>query len=180
MSYRPTPFAEFTDSDLLNHAIEAHYAEMTDMISRKGHSRSFAREIIHDLYVKLASRPNVLRDKRSIQAFLVRSAINLGIDQIRRQKRENYIFSGTEGEALGVACDKPAPDFRLQVDSRISILHKAIGELPPRRRAVFILNRLHNLSADEIAQKLGISKNMVDRHLRYALTHCLDRLFQFG
>lgn len=180
LSSQTVSFAGLDDNDLLNRAIEAHYAEMTDVISRRGHSRSSARDIIHDLYVKLAARPDVLREKRSIKAFLVRSAINLGIDRIRRQKRESQLFSGTEREALGVACESPAPDYGLDVEARIAILREAIGELPARRRAVFILHRLHHLSADEIARKLNISRNMVDRHLRRALTHCLDRLMQLG
>jgi RNA polymerase sigma-70 factor (ECF subfamily) len=32
------------------------------------------------------------------------------------------------------------------------------------------------MDPDEIAGKLHISKNMVDRHLRRALIHCLERL----
>jgi RNA polymerase sigma-70 factor (ECF subfamily) len=48
--------------------------------------------------------------------------------------------------------------------------------LPERRRAAFILYRLHQLSPDEIAVRLRISRNMVDRHLRRALSHCLERL----
>lgn len=163
-------------NDLLNRAMEAHYAEITDVVSRRGHSRSSARDIVHDLYIKLAARPDLLRDKRSIRSFLFRSAINLGIDRLRRQKTETRLFSGTEREALGVACEAAAPDRRLEIEARVKILREAIGELPARRRAVFILHRLHHLSADDIAVKLNISRNMVDRHLRRALTHCLDRL----
>ncbi len=173
-------FAGLDDNDLLNRAIEAHYNEMTDLVSRRGHSRSSARDVVHDLYLKLAARPEVLRDKRSIRTFLFRSAVNLGIDKLRRQKTETRLFSGTEREALGVACENPAPDYGLDVEARIAILRAAIGELPARRRAVFILHRLHHLSADDIATKLNISRNMVDRHLRRALTHCLDRLLQFN
>lgn len=163
-------------NDLLNRAMEAHYAEITEVVSRRGHSRSSARDIVHDLYIKLAARPEVLRDKRSIRTFLFRSAINLGIDRLRRQKTETRLFSGSEREALGVACPTPAPDHRLEIEARVRILREAIAELPARRRAVFILHRLHHLSADDIAVKLNISRNMVDRHLRRALAHCLDRL----
>jgi len=170
----------FDSNDLLNRAIEAHYAEITDVVSRRGHSRSSASDIVHDLYVKLATRPDVLRDKRSIKTFLFRSAVNLGIDRLRRQKTETRLFSGTEQEALCVESDLPAPDYGLDIEARVAILRDAIAELPPRRRAVFILHRLHHLNADEIARKLNISRNMVDRHLRRSLAHCLDRLLEFN
>jgi RNA polymerase sigma-70 factor (ECF subfamily) len=38
------------------------------------------------------------------------------------------------------------------------------------------MHRLGNLGPDEIATRLRISRNMVDRHLRRALAHCLMRL----
>lgn len=166
------------DDDLLNRAIEAHYAEIKAAVRRRGHSRSTASDVVHDLYIKLAEQPDVLKGKRSIGAFLCRAAINLAIDRLRRTRFEERLFSGTETEALTVAADTAAPDHGLEVEARLIALRDAIGELPARRRAVFILHRLHRMTPDEIARRLGISRNMVDRHLRRALAHCLDRLFQ--
>lgn len=165
-------------NDLLNRAMEAHYADITKAVRRKGHPLSTARDVVHDLYIKLAAQPDVLRNKRSIKAFLCRSAVNLGIDRLRRENREARLFSGTEKEAMAVASLGPAPDLALEIEARVAILRDAITELPERRRVVFILHRLHHLSPDEISMKLKISRNMVDRHLRRAFAHCLDRLLR--
>lgn len=175
-SSSPLGWDALDSNDLLNRAMEAHYADMTRAVRRKGHPLSTARDVVHDLYIKLAAQPDVLRKKRSIKAFLCRSAINLGIDRLRRENREAHLFSGTEKEALAVASTGPAPDLALEIEARIAILREAIAELPERRRMVFILHRLHHLSPDEISIKLKISRNMVDRHLRRAFAHCLDRL----
>jgi RNA polymerase sigma factor (sigma-70 family) len=164
---------------LLNRAIEAHYEEIVAAVGRRGHSRGAARDIVHDLYVKLAARPQILQEKRSIGAFLCRAAINLGIDRFRRERFEARLFSGSEQEAQSAVAEGAAPDRALAIEARIAILRDAIGALPVRRRAVFILHRFHGLTPDEIARKLGISRNMVDRHLRRALASCLDRLLQF-
>lgn len=169
----------FLDSDdLLNRAIEAHYADIKAAVRRRGHSRTAASDIVHDLYIKLAEQPDVLKGKRSLRAFLCRAAINLGIDRMRRANFEKRLFSGTEAEALAVPAQTDAPDYILEVEARLAVLRDAIAELPVRRRAVFILHRLHRLEPDQIARKLNISRNMVDRHLRGALAHCLDRLLQ--
>lgn len=172
-----SPAWDILDSnDLLNRAMEAHYADITTAVRHKGHPLSTARDVVHDLYVKLAAQPDVLRNKRSLKAFLCRSAINLGIDRLRRENMEARLFSGTEREALSVASLGPAPDMALEIEARVAILRAAIAELPERRRVVFILHRLHHLSPDQIAVRLRISRNMVDRHLRRAFAHCLDRL----
>lgn len=48
-------------------------------------------------------------------------------------------------------------------------VYDAINNLPPRCREVFVLRRFHDLSPDDIAKRLGISRNMVEKHLRSAL-----------
>ncbi|MFD1331979.1 RNA polymerase sigma factor [Methylopila musalis] len=165
--------------DLLNRAIEAHYEEMIAAASRGGRTRAAALDIVHDLYVKLAMRPEILADKRSLGAFLRRAAANLGVDRLRREGFERRLFSGAEEEAAAVAAQCPAPDHALDVERRIAVLRRAIAELPPRRRAVFVLHRMHGTSPAEIADRLKLTRNMVDRHLRRAFAHCLDRLAEF-
>lgn len=177
-SFSPSPLVwDSVDSnDLLNRAMEAHYADITSAVLKRGHPTSTARDVVHDLYLKLAAKPDLLQNKRSIKAFLCRAAINLGIDRQRREMKEARLFSGSQREALLAASVGPAPDQALEIRARVEILRDAIAELPERRRVVFILHRLHHLTPDEICIKLNISRNMVDRHLRRAFAHCLDRL----
>lgn len=170
--------ATLDSEDLLNRAIEAHYAQIREAVRRRGHSGSAASDIVHDLYLKLAEQPEVLKGKTSIGAFLCRAAINLGIDRMRRTRFEARLFSGSEAEAMAVPAQTMAPDHGLEIEARLRALRDAIAQLPARRRAVFILHRLHRMEPDEIAGKLRISRNMVDRHLRRALIHCLDCLSQ--
>lgn len=165
-------------NDLLNQAMEAYYADITSAVRRRGYAQASAREVVHDLYLQLAAKPDALKNRRSLKAFLCRAAINLGIDRQRRENREARLFSGSEREALSAVSAGPAPDQSLDVESRLAVLRKAIAELPERRRLVFVLHRLHHLTPEQICTKLNISRNMVDRHLRQALSHCLDRLFE--
>lgn len=172
----PVSWDSSDGNDLLNRAIEAHYSDITSAVRRRGHPRAMAHDVVHDLYLKLATKPDVLRNKRSVKAFLCRAAVNLGIDRMRRETMEQRLFSGSEREALSVASAGPAPDRALDIEARVAMLRDAVAELPERRRVVFILHRLHHLTPDQISVKLNISRNMVDRHLRRAFAHCLDRL----
>lgn len=165
-------------NDLLNRAVALHYADMKAAVRRRGHSTAFAAEVVHDLYLKLASRPEALHGKRSLGAFLCRAATNLAIDRLRRTRFEEQLFARLDDDTFEIPAETAAPDHRLDVQARIAVLRQAIAELPPRRRAVFILHRLHHMSPEEIARRLKISRNMVNRHLLRALTHCLDRLFE--
>ncbi|MBI1648835.1 RNA polymerase sigma factor [Hyphomicrobium sulfonivorans] len=166
---------EIDSLGLLNRAIEEHYEEMKATLRRRGHG-SDAADIIHELYIRFAEQPEKLGRAHSIRAFLSRAAVNLGIDRARRNGLEQRIFSGSEAEGLAVPASTPAPDFMLEVTDRLRRLKDAIGELPRTRRAIFVLHRLHQLPPDAIARKLGITRVTVDRHLRAALLHCLERV----
>lgn len=173
------PYGDMDDSELLNRAIARHYHDMTSALSMRGHANGTEADIVHDLYLRLAGRPGILRGKTSLGAFLCRAAVNLGTDRFRRQNFEARLFSGSAVEAMNVAAEGAAPDRWLEVEARLHILKTAIEDLPARRRMVFILHRLHGMTPDQIASHLHISRNMVDRHLRRALVHCLDRLIDF-
>ncbi|ORE87324.1 ECF sigma factor [Oceanococcus atlanticus] len=49
---------------------------------------------------------------------------------------------------------------------------RAIADLPPRCREVFVLYRFKSLSQAQIAEQLGISRNMVERHVMRAMRSC--------
>lgn len=161
---------------LLDSALLAHYEELCTSMRRRGHTPANSQEIVHDVYVRLRHRHTTLEGKVSLKAFLIRACINLGIDRFRRQRFEACLFSGTEQEALQVSAPIASPDQGLDLEYRIAILKTAIMDMSLQRRRVFIASRVGNLSADEISRRMKISRNMVDRHLRKAYLHCLDRL----
>lgn len=167
------PLREIADIDA---AITDYYDELCRAVRRRGHVSSNANEIVHDLYVRLKDRRTDLEGKSSLRAFLTRAAINLGLDRFRRERFEAKLFSGTEEEASNIICKDVNPDIALDTPRRLACLRDAIMELPLRQRRVFIANRIGNLPPDEIAIRFGITRNMVDRHLRKALMHCLIRL----
>lgn len=109
------------------------------------------------------------------RGFLYRLVLNLAADQRRAAVRRARLFD--EGE-LPKEIPSREPSAEAVVINRdlMARMTAAIQELPPRCREVFVLRKIDGLSPAEISRRLGITPNMVAKHVRIALQHCLDRL----
>lgn len=58
----------------------------------------------------------------------------------------------------------------LSYQQTVAELERIINGLPERCREVFILHKLHDLSQEEVAARLRISRNMVAKHMARAMT----------
>lgn len=164
---------------VLDEAIAAHYHEIRTAIRRHGAGRSQATEIVHDLYLQLSRRPERILGKTSLRAFLIRAAINLGIDRARRAAFEALLFQSLDMDVHPMPAVTLQADARIDLPRRLKALRLAILALPPQRRDVFIAHRLAGMGKDEIAERLGITRGMVNRHLRKAMIHCLEKMDEF-
>jgi RNA polymerase sigma-70 factor (ECF subfamily) len=107
------------------------------------------------------------------QAYLFQIAKSVARLTIIRQSRERPLVVPLE-DGLGVACDKPCQEQIVAARQHLVAMTREIDALPKRCRQVFVLSRLHGLPNGEIATRLGISRNMVEKHIIKALLHCRE------
>lgn len=163
---------------VLDQAIETHYEDMRGAVRRRGLDASLATEVVHDLYLRLSQKPDCLEGKSSWRAFLVKAAINLGIDRLRRMAFERRLFAALDAADALPAVIVPI-ERALEMRQRFEDLRKVIAAMPPQCRAVFVAYHLGGMSKEEITEGLGMKRRMVDRHLHKALVICLERLEGF-
>lgn len=104
-------------------------------------------------------------------AYLRRTAVNLAMDFSRRRRLETKLFV-PEDAAPEAPAQEASAEQSLEAGRRAELLAQAIATLPPKCREVFVMRMHEELPQDEIARRLGISRNMVDRHLRIAIRRC--------
>ncbi|HEY8063752.1 MAG TPA: RNA polymerase sigma factor [Methylosinus sp.] len=109
------------------------------------------------------------------EAFLFTTASNIAKNHRSRLETEQK-YLNADGIPEDVPEARPLPDDQLDGRRRMRRLEVAIQGLPPRCREVFILLRIEELPAEEVARRLGISRNMVQKHLQLALQRCHDVL----
>jgi RNA polymerase sigma factor (sigma-70 family) len=84
-------------------------------------------------------------------------------------------------EVMEVADDLPTlvedgPASRAENQERLEQVDRVLRELSPKAYAAFVLHRRHDLSLDEIAARLHVSRAMVKKYLAKAMAHCQMRL----
>ncbi len=56
----------------------------------------------------------------------------------------------------------------------------AVDSLPPLCRRVFVLRKVYQLSHEEIAEVMGLSRSTIEKHVAKGLIRCRDRLRSLG
>lgn len=163
-----------SDSLRLTHVLESHYDELKAFLIQKVGCPSIAEDILHETWLKAATRVSTSPVKYP-RAFLYQIAKNLVVDWIRKEQTHSRNIAQNELSDT-LAINEVSEDSRLIGRERLTALQRAIDELPPRCRQVFVLRKFELLKQNEIAAHLGISRNMVEKHLRKALHHCLKRV----
>ena len=130
------------------------------------------RDLLQELFIKLANRPELCDGVRDERAFLLRLAHNLAIDLIRRR--------GTREKHCEQLANEPAPIFALASEPDESAfreaLSSALGEIPSDQRAVIHLKLWEGLTFEQIAELLGIPLNTAASRYRYGLDKLRERL----
>lgn len=128
-----------------------------------------AEELLHDTFIRLSNMP-VLSVIRQPRPFLFKVASNIALDHLRKRQRTPDTESDKTLESW--ASPGPSQTELIAQERRIKQLYKTIEALPPRAREALLLARMKELTIKEVAQQLGVSQTMVEKHLRNALKKC--------
>lgn len=129
-------------------------------------------DVLQEVFIKaLASSKN---DRQILNPFgyLRRMAVNLATDRQREMNRRNHMFKREDilgGEQDLRASDELTPERCAQDRQRLRMMQEVLDNLPDACREAFLLSRCDGLTYDEIGVRLGVSRNMVKKHLSRAL-----------
>jgi RNA polymerase sigma factor (sigma-70 family) len=165
-------------------AFEAHRRLLWSLCYRMTGVAADADELVQETFLRAQeARPS--RDE-PIRPWLVKVAVNLSRDALRRRRRREYVgpwlpspvdLSAEEGEAAAVAAPDD-PERRLELRDTGSYAFLLAAEaLTPTQRAVVLLCEVLEYSGKEAGRALGISEGAVKvahHRARKALEH-LDR-----
>ncbi len=172
-----------SDSDLLarlrggdHSAFDQLFRQWYEPVVRAGnrllHDAMVAEELAQEVFLEVWRRRESLPDGSSLGGYLLQSVRNRALNHLRhlQVQKKSQLFV----EQLHELVEPPDADggtAELQ-----EAIGRAISELPPRTREVFLMSRERHLKYGEIAEQLGISVKAVEANMTRALRQLRERL----
>ena len=130
------------------------------------------RDLLQDIFIRLAREPRLLDGIRTERAFLIRLAHNAAIDLMRRRGTRERTKENFAAETISPFAPTSDPDENIFREE----LARALGELPAEQRAIVHLKLWGGLTFEEIAAALEIPANTAASRYRYGLDKLRARL----
>lgn len=130
------------------------------------------RDLLQEVFIKIAREPSLLQGVRQPRAFLIRLAHNAAIDLIRRRGTRDKTRENFAAEEISLFAPADDPDEKL---FRAELV-EALAELPEDQRTVVHLKLWSDLTFEEIASALKIPANTAASRYRYGVDKLRERL----
>ena len=162
------------DETALKELFDAWNSKLYTYVYKIIGSREVAEEVVMDVFFKLwAARDMAVRIKH-FERFLFRVAYNLAIDVWRASSKDPVLLD-LIFEHAGTAQQTTAENL-LIVKEYEARLRQAISLLSPQKRLIYQLSREQDLSHEEIASRLRLSKSTVNNQIVTAQRFIRDYL----
>lgn len=163
-----------THRQLWNELYKKHHSELVHYLQGKWRKEpDDASDIAHQAFERFmaVAEPQRIAQPRAYLFQLVR---NLVVDGLRRDK-----VRADHARREEASVEPSASDLTVQSTlgaEQLQMLQQIIEKLPAKRRRAFVLNRVYQLSYQEVADEMGISVDGVKKHVLRALETCQAHL----
>ncbi|BES83232.1 DNA-directed RNA polymerase sigma-70 factor [Pectobacterium araliae] len=136
-------------------------------------SKHVAQDLTQEMYFRVLGLTNTFPTYDDARNYLIRIALNAATDHVRTEQRHTQLLGG----AIQLFENyEPSPEEGLYVKQQIIEIDNALADLPQKCRDVLYLSRIEGMTHEEIAEKLGVSRSLVEKYAIRALLHCREHL----
>ncbi len=143
---------------------KTHYTEMYHLALTLLFDEAESKDVVSEVFVSLLSGRTVVRADKA-RAFLLASVRHRCLNVLQhKQVKERFARLLTDASDTPVSDD--TVEEQMQVEELVQYLHDG---LPPMSREVFRLRYLQEMTCQEVAEALNVSRQTVHTHLKQTL-----------
>jgi RNA polymerase sigma-70 factor, ECF subfamily len=147
----------------LEEVYREHFASVWRVLRRLGVSSAQLDDAAQDVFLVVKRKLRELEPGAPLRSWIFAIAVRVAREYRRRAARDQ-----TEQLDDSILDDAPSPARLTELQESIRLLHEVLRELDEKKRTVFVLSELEQLSAPEIALVLAVNLNTVYSRLRSA------------
>jgi RNA polymerase sigma-70 factor (ECF subfamily) len=160
---------------LIERLFAAHHHALQAFFYRRVRHQADATDLAQEVYARMlrVKNPESIRD---MDAYLFTVANNLAKEHATRDYRRGSRVDIEDGAVSNELAAEVAYDSQIDTTRQISRLREVLRQLPARWHAAIVLQYVHGLTHQQIAEQLGVSARTVKKILGQALGRCRSRM----
>ena len=127
------------------------------------HSRETAEEIVQDVFFKIWTMREKLKEVHDFKKWLYTISKNHTLNALRKVIKEKTEHNAYVKEIYIV--EKEENDYR---NALIQLVENAIMQLPPQQKTAYMLAQYQGHSYKEVGHKMNLSPQTIKKYLQYA------------
>jgi RNA polymerase sigma-70 factor (ECF subfamily) len=141
----------------------SYYEQLFNYILSIVKSKQVAEELVMDVFLKIWLGKEIIPRIEKFNAFIFRVAHNKSIDFLRSVARDPK-FQDLLWEQIQLSNNNHA-DSVMIVREYEAKLREAVSLLSPQKKKIYQMSREENMTHDEIAVQLSLSRHTVNNHI---------------
>jgi RNA polymerase sigma-70 factor, ECF subfamily len=130
-----------------------------------------AEDLTQDIFLKIFKSLDTFDRRANFQTWLISISRNLCIDHYRSVRKEREtIDRDVDANDLTPTSPEPGPIAVLEHRDRVSLLRQAMSALPETLRTAVLMRDIHELSYQEIADRLRLPEGTVKSRINRGRT----------
>lgn len=176
-------------TDLFAVLIQRYNQQLFRIVRGYLRQKQDVQDVMQSAYLKAYENLKQFRGEARFSTWLTRIAINEALKKLNRQKNISDLNDVTDERNgdLNNRIETSTPEEKMIQDDMKQHLEKAIDTLPPKYRSALIMRGIEQMSTEETAETLDISRSNVKvrlhrakKMLRDQLTDMLDAMDLFS
>ncbi|WP_103308806.1 MULTISPECIES: RNA polymerase sigma factor [unclassified Pseudomonas] len=157
-----------------HHVFLAQRTPLLRTLERMVSNPSTAEDLLQETYLRV-TRALAEHTVEHLEPFVFQTARNLALDHLRaRRIQARTLLDDVPLEVVqNVVAPQSSAEDAAHAQQLLERLNVSLQALSPRQRQIFILNRLHGHSYQEIAERLSVSLSTVQKELKLIMAICV-------
>ena len=164
------------ETERLGQLFEAHHKRLYNYFLNQTGNRLASEDLVADVFFRMLKYRHTYKDEGNFLTWMYAIARNTRIDYYKGHNVRSEFLE----EPDNLTSNAPNPGEKCEHKDDITLLRRAMAELPDDRREVILMSRFNHMRYREIGKILGCTVGTVKVRVYRAMIELTERYFKLA